>query len=548
VTGNCKLQIANCKLQIGTSTALLSMALLAHLADAAPPDVKFLFPAGAARGATVEVTAGGNPGEWPAQVWVNRPDVSIVAGAEKGKFSVTVAPDAVPGLRWVRVYNAEGASAPLPFAVGTLPETSEQEPNDSPKKPQTLPSSTCLVNGRLEKRGDVDTYAVSLVKGQTLVAAVTANEVLGSPMDAVLQVVSPRGSVLVQSDDERGLDPLLPFNVPADGVYLVRLFAFPATPDASISFAGGETFIYRLTVTTGAFIDGSLPLAISREGQAELEVFGWNLADADQRRAIVPPADATHVDVFSPQWADALTLPIVPHRSLVEAEPNDVAHPLPVELPATLSGRIGGPGDKDAFRLHLIKGQPWQFTIESRSLGYPLDAVQELFDASGKSLVRADDSGKDADPSVKYTAPADGDYTLVVSDLYEHGGPRYFYRLTIAPLEAEFTLSVPQHAYVLTVGKPLEIPVTIDRRQNFDREIELEVLGLPEGVTVAPVKSVAKGDTAKTVKLVLTATSGPFSGPIRILGKSSEAGRSRLAEALVVAGARLSELWLTVTK
>ncbi|HEX5446624.1 MAG TPA: PPC domain-containing protein [Pirellulales bacterium] len=496
----------------------------------------------------MQVAAGGNTGGWPAQVWVNRPGVQAAAAEEKGKLSVTVAADAPPGVYWLRIYNAEGAAAPLPFIVGTLSETNEQEPNDSPKKPQTLPGPTCVVNGRLEKRGDVDTFAVSLTKGQTLLTSVTAHETLGSPMDAVLQIVSPRGSVLAQSDDERGLDPLLPFTAPADGVYLVRIFSFPATPNASISFAGGEAFIYRLTLTTGGFIDGALPLSVSRGSRTELTAYGWNLAEAERRQFVEPPADAGNAELFSPQWAGALTLPAVPHRSLVEAEPNDSGHPQSVELPAALSGRIGEPRDQDALRFHLAKGQAWQFKLESRALGYPLDAVLELFDASGKSLVRADDAGKHPDAEMKYTAGGDGDYTLVVSDLYGHGGPRYFYLLTMAPLEADFALAAPQHAYAVAVGKPLEIPVTIDRRQSFAGEIDLQVLGLPEGVTVSPAKSLAQGDTAKTVKLVLTATAGPFSGAIRIAGKSTEGGeRSRLAESTVPAGAHLSDFWLTVT-
>ena len=44
------------------------------------------------------------------------------------------------------------------------------------------------------------------------------------------------------------------FQAPDDGTYVVRLFAFPSVPDASVRFAGGERFIYRLTLTTGAFV------------------------------------------------------------------------------------------------------------------------------------------------------------------------------------------------------------------------------------------------------------------------------------------------------
>ncbi|MGH7136008.1 MAG: PPC domain-containing protein, partial [Pirellulales bacterium] len=504
--------------------------------------------AGAARGASVQVTAGGNPGSWPAQVWVNRPGVSIAATDEKGKFSVTVAEDALPGGYWIRIYNAEGSAAPLPFIVGTVPEINEQEPNDNFNKPQLFAESACTVNGRLEKRGDVDTFAMSLKKGQTLVAAVTAHEMLGSPMDAVLQIVSPRGTALAQNDDERGLDPLLTFTAPADGLYLVRVFAFPATADASISFAGGETFIYRLTVTTGGFLDSALPLAVSRTQNTTVEAYGWNFAGADTRRTIEPPSDQSAVDLFSPQWAGALSLPVVDMPTTIEVEPNDAARPQTVELPVSMSGRIGEDRDQDVFRFHLAKGKAWRFKVESRALGYPLDCVLRLVDSLAKTLATSDDAGKNVDAELTYTASADADYTLILSDLYQHGGPRYFYRLSIEPLEPDFALSVPQHAYTLTIGKPLEIPVTIDRRQSFAGDIEIAVPGLPDSVTVSPAKSIAKDGTSKTVKLTLTAST-TYSGPFRIVGKSSEPlSRSHLAESLAPAAAALSGLWLTVVK
>ena len=47
--------------------------------------------------------------------------------------------------------------------------------------------------------------------------------------------------MLAQNNDYHGLDPQVRLPVPEDGTYIVRMFAFPATPDSSIGFAGGET-------------------------------------------------------------------------------------------------------------------------------------------------------------------------------------------------------------------------------------------------------------------------------------------------------------------
>src|SRR5690606_16039492 len=119
--------------------------------------------------------------------------------------------------------------------------------------------------------------------GQVLVVALEGARRLGSPMDGVLQIVSSDGFVLQQQDDSPGLDPLLVFEAPEDGRYVVRAFAFPATATASISFAGGEDYIYRLTLTTEGALDFTLPLAIGREQLGLVEGFGWNLPFESRR-------------------------------------------------------------------------------------------------------------------------------------------------------------------------------------------------------------------------------------------------------------------------
>src|SRR5207249_3560288 len=130
----------------------------------------------------------------------------------------------------------------------------ESEPNDDPTRPQRIETPRVTVNGKLGRTGDVDGFAVPLKKGQTLVAALEANRRLGAPLDGLLQVVSSQGFVLAENDDAPDRDPLLAFEAPADGTYLVRTFAFPAEPDARIGFAGGDAFVYRLTLTTQGFL------------------------------------------------------------------------------------------------------------------------------------------------------------------------------------------------------------------------------------------------------------------------------------------------------
>src|SRR5581483_2412519 len=110
---------------------------------------------GAQRGTTVEVTAGGTFERWPVKAWVSGQGVEVKPAGDKGKLSVTVAADAVPGTYWIRLHDEQGAGIPRPFVVGTLPEVLEREPNDDRRKPQVLEPSV-VVNGRLNPAGDVD--------------------------------------------------------------------------------------------------------------------------------------------------------------------------------------------------------------------------------------------------------------------------------------------------------------------------------------------------------------------------------------------------------
>jgi hypothetical protein len=521
---------------------------------AKPPTLDHLYPAGAGRGQTVTVTAAGSFDRWPVGVHVDGPGVQAVATEKKGELRVAVAPGAPVGRVWLRLHDAEGASPPRPFLVGTLPEVSETEPNDDPAKAQEVKEAAVVVNGRLEKRGDVDGFAVTLKKGQTLVAAMAANGPLGAPMDGVLQVATPAGIVLEQVDDAPGRDPLLAFEAPADGPYVVRAFAFPAEPNSSIAFAGGPNYVYRLTLTTGGYVDHALPVAVSREAPGPVELIGWNLPEG--RRSLTPriPADAdpgATLVLARPDLAGAAVVALVPHPARVE-DPKADAEPQPLPVPGTVSGRIDPAGDTDAFTIAAKKGQALQIDIQSRALGFPLDSTLKVLDGAGKTLAEQDDPGRgrratSPDPALRFDPPADGEYRVVVADLNDAGGPRHVYRLDVTPAGApETRLRLKADRFTLAPGKPLEIPVAVER-QGDEAPIVLTVEGLPDGLDAAPAESAA-GKTAKEATLAIQAEAPlPWSGPIHVVGRAKD-GRRLVATFPVegLAGAEGDSAWLTV--
>ena len=104
-----------------------------------------------------------------------------------------------------------GASDQRPFIVGSLSEILEARAETTTPRSRRLLLNPVSINGRLNSANDVDHFAIELKKGQTLVASVQAHSVLRSPMDGVLQVLSPDGFVLAENNDRHGLDPEIAF-------------------------------------------------------------------------------------------------------------------------------------------------------------------------------------------------------------------------------------------------------------------------------------------------------------------------------------------------
>jgi len=66
------------------SSLCVLCASVVRSACAAPPAVTSLFPAGAQRGTTVEVTAAGTFERWPVQAWISGHGVAVAPGKDKG--------------------------------------------------------------------------------------------------------------------------------------------------------------------------------------------------------------------------------------------------------------------------------------------------------------------------------------------------------------------------------------------------------------------------------------------------------------------------------
>ena len=190
------------------------------------PFVTSLFPLGGPAGATniIELTG-----------WNLRATQIMLTNCEAGVHLLSVT-------------NEQGASNLVPFAVDTLPEGLEEEPNDSPERAQriTLP---IIVNGRINKPGDRDVFRFQARAGEEVVAEVLGRR-LNSPLDSVLKLTDAAGNELAFNDDyaDKGeglethhADSWLHATVPADGTYYLHL--------SDAQHDGGPEFAYRLRVS-----------------------------------------------------------------------------------------------------------------------------------------------------------------------------------------------------------------------------------------------------------------------------------------------------------
>jgi hypothetical protein len=533
-------------------TALRALWVLCVLtaANAVPvvagekPQIERLFPPGAQRGSTVTVSLTGKPGDGPLQIWSDRGQLTFSVAEKGDSVQVTVPGDASPGIHRLRFFNMHGASPLKAFVVGNLAEISEKEPNNKLADAQHPGTSQVVVNGVLQEGGDVDTYAVSLVKGQTLVAAMLAYRELDSPMDATLQLLNPRGTLVEQNDDDHGNDPQLVHEAREDGVYFVRTFAFPSAPNSTIQFSGAPTYIYRLTLTTGPFADYSLPMTAEAAKPAEVHLVGWNLPASQQQVSVTPQPGESVTPLSGRDLGLPLAVDVVPYSSTAEGTDSAAADHAP---PFSVSGVIRAPREQDSFWFVGRKDQRLRIRAVARARFSQLDPMVTVYSEDGKELVTADDiDGANMDASTDVTIPADGRYRIQVKDRFDHGGLRFFYYITCEEPQPTFFATLAENAFAMAPEMPLSIAVSIDRRDGFAGVIDFQVEGLPEGIVAETARSEKEGDSAKTVTLKLTgAPAAGFSGPLRIRAVSPD-GPQRLVTAVISGSTDTSDThWLS---
>ncbi len=515
------------------------------------------FPPVVATSGTAVIKAEGKFPIWPVQIVCDRADVMVTCMEKNAEFQVNVAADAPPGIAWIRLLDTQSASPLMPVLLTQHPVVCEVEPNDPPGMATQL-TLPVTAYGRLEKNGDVDLFRFSVKTGQQIVASVTANHLLGYSMDPVLQLLDRSGNVLAQSDDDNQLDPQIVFTASQDADLMIRMLAFPETPDSTINFAGGEKYVYTLEVTTDGWLDHAFPLhPIGNGGPTRL--FGWNLSEGIGPQLLHSgpsvddrPGDAFHYIVAPPATGTVWLLPDMnPLPSFVE---DGLAADQVLPGPCRIYGHIAKPREVDRFRVQLNAATTYVTSVQSRELGFELDSVVRVLSIDGKELARNDDSGKRLlDAAAEFKTGEATEYMIEVSDLADSGSLRHAYALTVEPQVPTVEASVDVDRIKLVPGKTEEVKVALQRVSGYNQRLKLTARGLPTGVTLEEAISEAKGDSATKLlaKFTAAADAGPYQGPIALELMPFEPPQPAEQAIPVLYSLRpghpMRTLWLTVT-
>jgi len=98
-----------------------------------------------------------------------------------------------------------------------------------------------------------------------------------------------------------------------------------------------------------------------------------------------------------------------------------------------------------------------------------------------------------ADSRLTFTAPADGEYLVRISDTRDFQGQNYKYELTIRPPAPDFNVRVEGGGMTVNRGSGKMFTLKADRIDNFDGAIRVEISGVPEGFYVTSPLTIQAG-------------------------------------------------------
>ncbi len=430
--------------------------------------------------------------------------------AEQLEIEVTIDPDAAPGERELRVASPAGLSTALRFEVGTLAEVREEDFEGAGETDTPVVDLPALLNGQITP-GDVDRFRLRVREGQKLVIRLYARRLIPYLADAVpgwfqatMTLRDPDGNEVAYNDDYRfDPDPLLLYQVPADGLYELEI--------RDAIYRGRDDFVYRIAMGELPFVTQMFPLGGQAGASTVASIAGWNLPADALELDTQPGGDAIRRATVGAEQGllNEVRYAVDALPEATESEPNDATgEAQEIGFPLVVNGRIGQPGDVDIFRFAGQTGQDIVAEVFARRLDSPLDSVLRLEDSAG-AIVALNDDYKDlemglithqADSYLRVQLPEDGEYRVRVSDAQRHGGDAYAYRLRVRPAKPDFALRLTPSSVNMSPGRSATVTVHLVRKDGFEGDVDVVVEDAPAGFTLSPAR-IPAGDDSVEAKL-----------------------------------------------
>lgn len=498
-------------MSIRTTSIVAAFALATSFAVpglAASPSLREVLPRGGQRGAEMELSFRGDRLDGAAEVFLYDQGITVKevkpVGPNEAKVKVQIAPDVRLGEYPLRLRTSTGITELQTFYVGALPVIEEKEPNTQFTQPQSIQLNH-TVTGIIENE-DVDHFVVEAKKGQRLTAEIESVRLGEAFVDPYVAILNPDRFELAASDDTALLlqDSIASIVVPEDGKYVIQV--------RESSYGGAGNGRYRLHVGTFPRPRGVYPPGGKVGDDVHVQFVGDVTGPLGQSMRL-PAEPKDRWPVFAEQGGEIAPSPnyvrVCEFANVLEAEPNNTAAQgtkAPGELPLAFNGVVGEKEDYDWFRFTAKAGQAFGIHVYARRLRSPLDPVITLASAEGKDIARNDDSGN-PDSFLRWNVPADGEYTICVTDHLRQGGPDYAYRVEIVPIKPALTLSIPaagpnasQERQMISVPRGNRFGTLVRAtRADFGGEVTLEATNLPEGVTVACENVAANTDVVPVI-------------------------------------------------
>ena len=487
------------------------------------PSIGYMFPPGGHAGSTTEVTLGGY--DWtpdmqlfahvdgvsleiigpPGQVLVPDPPYWFGKKSRRTPFPLPrefrailrIADHVSPGIVNWQVANANGASATGKLIISDLPLVPEAQSSS----PQVIDQLPLAIVGQIERIEEVDRYQFT-APHTGLVTCKLVSRILGSSINAVLQVRDEANKMVAEFADTAGDDAAVTFAVQMGKSYSISLH--------DLDFRGDRSFVYSLILTPGPRVVAAIPSIGQRGETRQVEFVGYGVATGSPQiesvyREIIFPEDERITDFayrletpYGTASPFLLGVSTFPQWTQTQVNP-DIG--LTIQSPVAITGVIDERYGDDQYRLLGIKNEVWFIQGIAQRIGSPVEIAISITNASGTELVRVDDSPSTTDAELYFSVPEDGEYLLNVTDTSSSGGNRNaVYRLAIEPAKQDFTIAAAEFINV-PIGGKANFMIKADRSAGLDGAIEIKFDDLPTGISVPGELTIAKGKDSITVEL-----------------------------------------------